>query len=234
MLNILSGLASNNVQDLTIANKHVWLASGKELQKIPLTSTFQHPQAKVYLKNSDQVSNKYLQLEHDKTLVLIPEASIYASNGNFEYAYRINKNEWIVLPATIEQIEIQNLPIGNLTIELKVIDHLGRNSENTIVLKGSVAPPFYKTWWFFACLFVFLLLIIYKTYQFQLAKQKKKFKHQNELNIAKLTALRSQMNPHFIFNSLNSIQDLILQEKTVKSKHFFQQKKYSTCQFNKS
>ena len=32
----------------------------------------------------------------------------------------------------------------------------------------------------------------------------------NELNASKLIAIQSQMNPHFIFNAINSIQDLIL------------------------
>ncbi len=36
----------------------------------------------------------------------------------------------------------------------------------------------------------------------------------NELAFLQLKSLRSQMNPHFIFNSLNSIQDLILQQNT--------------------
>jgi LytS/YehU family sensor histidine kinase len=43
-----------------------------------------------------------------------------------------------------------------------------------------------------------------------LAIQNKKAQQINELNASKLTAIQSQMNPHFIFNSLNSIQDLIL------------------------
>ncbi|HRO75180.1 MAG TPA: two-component regulator propeller domain-containing protein [Crocinitomicaceae bacterium] len=74
-MNVLSGLASNNVQDLTITNNHIWLASGNGLQKIPLDAIIQNARAKVYLKNNHQQS-RYLQLEHDKTLVLIPEASI--------------------------------------------------------------------------------------------------------------------------------------------------------------
>jgi LytS/YehU family sensor histidine kinase len=40
--------------------------------------------------------------------------------------------------------------------------------------------------------------------------QQKKSEQINELNASKLTAIQSQMNPHFIFNSLNSVQDLIL------------------------
>ncbi|QKX06944.1 histidine kinase [Aquimarina sp. TRL1] len=36
----------------------------------------------------------------------------------------------------------------------------------------------------------------------------------NELAFLQLKSLRSQMNPHFIFNSLNSIQDLVLQQDT--------------------
>ena len=36
----------------------------------------------------------------------------------------------------------------------------------------------------------------------------------NELAFLQLKSLKSQMNPHFIFNSLNSIQDLILQQNT--------------------
>jgi len=39
----------------------------------------------------------------------------------------------------------------------------------------------------------------------------------NEIDVSKLKAIKSQMNPHFIFNSLNSIQDLVLREETDKS-----------------
>jgi LytS/YehU family sensor histidine kinase len=40
-----------------------------------------------------------------------------------------------------------------------------------------------------------------------------KVKYKQELNKSKLAALKSQMNPHFIFNALNSIQEFIVSNK---------------------
>lgn len=213
--NVLSGLASDNFQDITIVNNCLWVATGKGLQQIPLNRLKQQkPRAQIYLRSNPDLN---VNLDYGKPLVLFPEVSAYNSNGQFQYAYRINKNKWIKLPANIEQIEIQNLPAGTIEIQLKAIDYLGRDSENTIVLKGYVAPPFYKTWWFIAIIILFLAGLFYWFYKRQLAKQQRELKRQNEVNLAKLIAIRSQMNPHFIFNSLNSIQDLILQKKTIES-----------------
>jgi tetratricopeptide (TPR) repeat protein len=39
----------------------------------------------------------------------------------------------------------------------------------------------------------------------------------NELAASNLKAIQSQMNPHFIFNALNSVQDLVLQKEALKS-----------------
>ncbi|WP_109852148.1 sensor histidine kinase [Aquimarina sp. AU58] len=48
----------------------------------------------------------------------------------------------------------------------------------------------------------------------ELAYKELKESKKTELALLQLKSLRSQMNPHFIFNSLNSIQDLILQQNT--------------------
>lgn len=213
-LNFLTGLVSDNVQDFVILNHVLWMATGKGLQKIPLQKLNQsNVLAKIYLK--DSISN--FDLHYGDAIILHPEVSLFSSNGNFEYAYRINGGDWLKLPASIEKIEIQNLPAGNVEIELKAIDHLGRNSENIILLQGYVHPSFWETWWFGAGVFLVLILFAYGFYKRQLSNQQKELQRQNEVNIAKLTAIRSQMNPHFIFNSLNSIQDLILQKKTEES-----------------
>lgn len=204
--NALSGLASENVNDIIILNKNLWLATGKGLQKIPLSEIKKTPLAKIYLNDT----KRYFQIDHNEVIVLKPLASIYSANGKFEYAYRVNKQKWIKLPANIEQIEIQNLPFGAVEIELIAIDHLGRDSENIILLNGDVKPPFYKTWWFILYLVILFLIILLLVVKQIIQNFRNREQEKTHLANSQLTALKAQMNPHFIFNSMNSIQDLVL------------------------
>ncbi len=56
-------------------------------------------------------------------------------------------------------------------------------------------------------------------YRIKLVEQNRK-SIENELNQLRLTALRSQMNPHFIFNSLNSIRAYVISNETKKASDF--------------
>lgn len=216
-LNVFSGLASNNVLDLTIVQETMWLATGKGLQKIPLNAFNSTSPAIVYLKNRF-VDPVHISLNYGQTLVLHPETKAYGSNGNFEYAYRINgRGEWTRLPGSIERIQLQNIPSGDFEIELKVIDHLGQDSKNVILLKGYASPPFWFSWWFIALEILFFLGLVFLVFKRQLAKRQKEFYYQQELNALKLTAIKSQMNPHFIFNVLSSIKGYIYENDRQKA-----------------
>lgn len=212
-LDILSGLISDNIQDLVVVNSALWLATSKGLQKLPLNELHEDtPLARINLRNQQYLFSN-LELNYDQPLILIPEVSMYKSNGNFEYAYHINaNNEWIKLPSSIDSIELLNLPWGDFTVELKAIDHLGRDSANTVTLKGHINPPFWNTWWFALILAsVFAFIVIYVANMI-IRNIKKRESEKAELVKSQLTALKAQMNPHFMYNTLNSIQGLILKQ----------------------
>jgi ligand-binding sensor domain-containing protein len=217
--NHLSGLISNNVQDFTISQNSLWIASIKGLQEIPLNKIIQQiPLSKIYLKNPTNKSHdNYFNLKYSDNLILYPEVVHYSSNGNFEYAYRINNKEWLKLPANIEQIKLQNLPSGMVTIEIKAIDFMNRDSQNSILIKGYVNPPFYKSWWFISLCTLFFLGLVYLIFMQQWKKHKRKLQLENEINLLKLTAVKSQMNPHFIFNVLSSIKGYIYENDRKKA-----------------
>ncbi len=74
----------------------------------------------------------------------------------------------------------------------------------------TIATPFYKAWWFYLVILISVVLALAFWFRRRLKRQQLLAEQQNELNASKLTAIRSQMNPHFIFNALNSIQSLVL------------------------
>lgn len=86
------------------------------------------------------------------------------------------------------------------------------------VLHINIQYPFYQTWWFIVLLLLIVaatLLFIYrlkaKALQEKLLLQKN---YNQQIKEAEMQTLRSQMNPHFIFNTLNAINSYIVENKT--------------------
>ena len=76
-----------------------------------------------------------------------------------------------------------------------------------------IAPPFWQTRWFLITIIgsvIAIVLFFYIRYVIsKKQKEKEKAIHEKELVELEAKALRAQMNPHFVFNSLNSIKSLI-------------------------
>lgn len=71
-----------------------------------------------------------------------------------------------------------------------------------------------------AGLFSFLLGIIYFFVRFQREKQALRIQHLKELQRVQLSALRARMNPHFLFNSLTSINNYVMHEEPRKASKY--------------
>jgi ligand-binding sensor domain-containing protein/two-component sensor histidine kinase len=223
-LNTLNGIASDNVLDIYISENHIWLATGKGLQRIPININKSPKPALIYLKNKNENENlSDIKLNYQQSLVLYPQVSSYSSNGKFEYAYRINNQEWLRLPSTIEQLEIQNIPSGKFTVTLKAIDHLEKDSQNTITISGYIYPPFWQTWWFISSILLLISVLIFIIVKKAIANIRIRESQKTALIQTEHTALKAQMNPHFMYNALNSIQALILKQDIKNSNLYLSQ-----------
>lgn len=108
------------------------------------------------------------------------------------------------------------LPPGHYTLMINATNTAGKWSSYIKTLSVIIEPPFWKTWWFIALCVLAVAGIIYLVTKNRIKKVRKeeqqKAAFEREASELKAEALRAQMNPHFIFNCLNSIKALIQED----------------------
>ena len=102
-----------------------------------------------------------------------------------------------------------NLQAGDYRFEVLALNEDKTISEKPATIYFSISPPWWQTWWFRTLSVLIIAGIISYFINARIQKQKRERAFLNQVNELKTQALRSQMNPHFIFNALNAIQKFL-------------------------
>jgi len=170
----------------------------------------------LYLKwggfNTSLYSN--YTLEHNQNNIRIFFNAISCKNQkDIKYKYRMNGIDQSWVYSEINQASYPILPYGDYLFEAKAINKEGNETKESIKIEFEIIPPFWHTWWFRLIAFSLVGLGIYFFIKYRIAQINKntRLKEQvdREMSELKLQTLHAQMNPHFIFNSMNAIQNFI-------------------------
>ena len=112
------------------------------------------------------------------------------------------------------------LSTGKYNITIEAGDNLGNWQKKSLVLNLKIIPPFYKTFWFFLLLALLFAGIVLAVNRYLVKEEKQKGILKKKIKENETKMLRSQMNPHFLFNSLNSINSYILQNKDEEASYY--------------
>ncbi len=133
--------------------------------------------------------------------------------------------EWIMANGTATARYV-NVGEGNYTFKAIATDVSGLLTSNIRILKVNVIAPIYKTTWFRGFLVASILLLGLFLYNFRLKQIREEIAKKEQIKRikaeAEINALRSQMNPHFIFNCLNTVDSYILLNKSDEASDFLQ------------
>lgn len=140
----------------------------------------------------------------------------YKSQEAISVKYKINDNEWQNLEPNFRVINLPALSSGKYNITIKAINEDGIETIKPKLINFSIKTPIYKQLWFIAVLMLMICFIGYLYFKRRLkvqAEQNKllsqKISLEKELQQSMLASIKSQMNPHFLFNALNTIQSYI-------------------------
>ncbi len=213
------GLPSNVINAIVTKGEKVFVGTSKgltffEADKISQTSTCDLQLTGVY------IANKYwaydttdFSLNHSDNDVRFEFSGIsFKSAGEMRYQYRLLglQQEWRT--TNEKQLTFASLSSGNYTLQLQAINKYGVQSKIKEV-SFTVQKVIWEKTWIRIINSLLLLSMIWLFFRYRIKKIRAKEEERSMLSqhIAELElkAFRSQINPHFIFNSLNSIQQYV-------------------------
>jgi len=158
------------------------------------------------------VQEKYILEKSENDISISVEGLDFNSIISYKYKLEGRDEDWVI--GKEHKIRYSKLPIGVYSFSVYAVNEDGIESETAAQLKFVIERPFWMTYWSALLIGLLFALAIYLIFSWRISV----LKRQNEMAKLSLKGLGSQMNSHFLFNSLNSIQNFLL-DNEVESAH---------------
>lgn len=127
----------------------------------------------------------------------------------FEYKFTSEDTSWIPLgPDNV--LRLDTLSSGTYMLQLRSNIYDEGATGAVIRMPIRIEKAFYKKYWFIILNSSLLLILAFGFYTFRQYRFNEKRKQQRLIDRLESKALRAQMNPHFIFNTLNGLQSTMI------------------------
>lgn len=160
-------------------------------------------------------------MPHDRSRLRVAYGAVLAPGRIVRYAMRMSGGAW---SESVEGVlDIRNLGTGRHTIELRVMNDEGTWGPVT-TLHVVRHPAWWQTAWAQALMALLLASIIVLVFRMRLNWIRKRERKEEErtrlVNELRLQAISAQMDPHFVFNSLNSIDRFIIMQRSEEASRY--------------
>lgn len=158
-----------------------------------------------------------LELESDENNISINFSVInFGKTISDNIYYRLNGRSWVLIDKDSRTLLFSSLSPAVYNIEFKIGNRIVKET-----IRFTIQPPFWQRWWFQLLGLLFLIAIGFLFYTNRMKKVRnqivllqEKVNLEQSLSKSILTAIKSQMNPHFFYNALNTIQAFIFTNDT--------------------
>lgn len=223
------GIVSKEISAIEHCYGSVYLATNKGLLKLPGTMSKNSIQPNIEITDVEVnhvPAGKFqdrFDLKYDENNIDIHfNTACFKARGDFGYKYRLLglDTNWLYNPAISNHINYASLPAGDFVFEVRAVNEDGFESNTGKTIAFHISLPFWQRWWFYVMVVLVASGIVAILFLVRIRFIKRRAELKNKVIASQLTALKSQMNPHFLFNTLNSLQDLILKHDIKNSNYY--------------
>jgi ligand-binding sensor domain-containing protein/anti-sigma regulatory factor (Ser/Thr protein kinase) len=225
--NIDNGLISNEINSTLVCGDKLYVATNMGLTVLDKNNlkeknvTIPVYISSIKVNEQDTLAQEKFTLPYFKNLITISFVGLsYKNAGNVTYKYRMSgiNDDWVYTKST--QVSYPFLPNGEYIFEVYAVNENGVCSKIPAKVTFLIQPPFWKRWWFISICILTIAGVIRLIFYVRIKQIKRTNTLRLKLNKYMQQALSKQMNPHFIFNSLNSIQYYILKNDKISSNKY--------------
>lgn len=226
---IADGLPSNDINAIFVTDSLVYVGTPAGLtffdeRKLTSKSISKLVLEAVTVDSTARMKNGVYQLPHNRNDISFSFVAIsFRSAGDIRYHFRVLglNEEW--QSTAINELRFPAMPPGDYVFELYAVNKFGVQSE-TIQVPFVVDYPFWRQWWFVLLVSLIILSISWWMINRYAAKKSaeaaKELQTQKRLTELEQQALAAQINPHFIFNCLNTIQHFFLSNEKQRANQY--------------
>ncbi|RKT01956.1 sensor histidine kinase [Chryseobacterium defluvii] len=150
----------------------------------------------------------------------------YTSQEKISYRYKIEglNDHWQT--SNSSKIILNAIPPGKYTFKVFGLGYNGKQSYVSSDLSFEIKPHFWQTWWFTVLMMLSaigilsLLIILYS--QKRRNEKLDALYYEKKIAELELQAIKAQINPHFIYNCLNSIQFLLYKKDYTETENYLE------------
>lgn len=213
------GLSGEQVNDIFISKDTVFLATNGGISFLPVS--MQLPVAdittfitRVTIDGRDTAVAATYDLPYDKNDVTIEYSAVDLTGYYPTFQYKVNNGNWLKLERNV--LELKRLAPGVNNISIRALKRNGLASSQVATVNIFINTPFWKNGLFWLAV---VLVLFFSIFFFLQRRNKEKQQAavekvvtEKKLSELEMQALKAQINPHFVFNCLNSIKGFLFEE----------------------
>ncbi|MES2133654.1 MAG: histidine kinase [Bacteroidota bacterium] len=225
-----NGLLSNSINDIVFKGDNCCICTNKGITVFSIANLFKHLRVadKLFItsvtveeKETDLINEQLILGSSESDITINFSSPLFVKPNKQYYKYKYDKSKWLPLDNTSLRLTSINGGTHNVSISCSY-DNINWSEPINITIKKAI--PFSEGKWFgiviVLCSLVFILGVSFLWIKRVRIKAMRRVREERQVNLLKHQAMNSLMSPHFIFNSLTSIQNYINANDSLKASEY--------------